>query len=334
MKDLRAGRDERTERRWSRSIGRLAVAAGLLLSTTAAGQPSPALAASAEAPADPAPSRVACQYAPTRRVAQVHNNAIREASGLVASQQFPGVYWTLNDSGNAPMLFAFDQDGGSRGSFRVTGASNVDWEALQLGPDGDGGFALYIGDTGDNDQMRRDPVVYRVPEPEPAPVSNGAFVGETAPATAFHFVFPNRSHNAEAMLVHPKTGEITLVTREVSGMSLVYRLPLPLDPGTLMLADLVDVLDIRPLGPGPSSQITDGTISPDGQHIALRTYTNVLIFDASNADPAQLWSQTPAVFPLADGPKGEGITYRLGSDDLMTVGEQVPAGLYETDLQC
>jgi hypothetical protein len=118
-------------------------------------------------------------------------------------------------------------------------------------------------------------------------------------------------------------------------MSLVYRLPLPLDPDNLMLADLVDVIDIRPLGPGPNSQVTDGAISSDGRHIALRTYTAVLIFDTgSGSDPSEMWEQAPAVFPLADGPKGEGITYRLGSDDLMTVGEQVPAGLYETDLQC
>ena len=126
-------------------------------------------------------SRVACQYAPTHRVAQVHETAIREASALVASQQFPGIYWTLNDSGNTPMIFAFDQDGASRGSFRVTGATNVDWEAMQLGPDGDGGFALYIGDTGDNDQMRRDPVVYRVPEPEPAEAGDTALVGRDRP---------------------------------------------------------------------------------------------------------------------------------------------------------
>src|SRR5688572_29318051 len=156
----------RRDRGW---IGRVVVAAGLLLTATAQ-----APTAAAEGPAEPAPRTVACQYAPTSRVAQLHDRGIREASGLVASQQWPGVYWTINDHGNAPVLFAFDQDGAPRGSFRVHGASNVDWEALQLGPDGDGGFALYIGDTGDNDQNRRDPVIYRVPEPEPAPPGSTA----------------------------------------------------------------------------------------------------------------------------------------------------------------
>jgi hypothetical protein len=324
--------DRGTQRRTRRWIGQLAAAAGVVLIGAVAVQP---LSVSADAPAVPSPSRATCQYAPTHRISQVREAGIREASGLVASQQFPGIYWTLNDSGNAPILFAFDQDGAPRGSFRVTGATNVDWEALQLGPDGDGGFALYIGDTGDNDQMRRNPVIYRVPEPEPAPAEGPVTAGETAPATAFRFVFPGRSHNSEAMLVHPKTGQIMMITREVSGLSLVYRLPMPLDPDNVVMADLMDVLDIRPLGPSGNSQVTDATISPDGQHIAVRTYSAVLIFDTHKASsPDRIWEQAPAVFPLADGPKGEGITYRLGSDDLLTIGEETPASLYATDMQC
>ena len=78
----------------------------------------------------------ACHYASTQRVAVVSDPAIREASALVASQQWPGIYWTLNDSGNGASVFAFSQDGALRGGFRVSGAGNVDWEALQIGPDG------------------------------------------------------------------------------------------------------------------------------------------------------------------------------------------------------
>jgi hypothetical protein len=267
-------------------------------------------------------------------VSQVHEGGIREASALVASQQHPGVYWTLNDSKNTPVIFAFDQDGAPRGSFRVTGATNVDWEAMQLGPDGDGGFALYIGDIGDNDQMRRDPVIYRVPEPEPSPAGEPPVAGETASAVTFKFELPGLPHNMEAMLVHPKTGEITLITKEVSGLSLIYRLPMPLDGDNLMLADMVNVVDLRPFA-GPTATVTDAAISDDGRHIALRTYSSVLIFDVKAGEtPDRLWEQVPGVYPLSDGLKGEGLTFRLGSDDLMTVGEEIPAALYETDWQC
>src|SRR4051812_622430 len=99
MVETRAGRPEH---RWLR---RLAAAAGALLICSIAAQPLAASADNASAPAAPAPNRATCKYTPTHRVSQIRDGAIREASGLVASQQFPGVFWTLNDSGNAPMLF-------------------------------------------------------------------------------------------------------------------------------------------------------------------------------------------------------------------------------------
>ena len=42
------------------------------------------------------------------------------------------------------------------------------------------------------------------------------------------------------------------------------------------------------------------------------------------------------VFRLADGPKGEGLAFRLDSGDLMSIGEDksAPASLYETAQQC
>src|SRR5436190_10553623 len=89
--------DRGASKRASGWIGRLAIAATVLLSSSVAVPPRSALA---DAPGDPTAGIVACRYAPTHRVAQVRDGAIREASGLVASQQFPGIYWTLNDSGN------------------------------------------------------------------------------------------------------------------------------------------------------------------------------------------------------------------------------------------
>jgi hypothetical protein len=320
----------RQRARWA--PGRLAVAAGLLLSISLAGQPS--VVAAEDPTGGPPASRSTCQYAPTRRGAQVRESGIREASALVASQQFPGIYWTLNDSGNTPVIFAFDEDGAPRGSFRVTGAANVDWEAIGIGPDDDGGFALYIGDIGDNDQLRHDPVVYRVPEPEPAPVGDRAATGETAPATAFRFRYPGRPHNAEAMLVHPKTGDILLITRELNGMSMIYRLPL--DGESTQIADLVDVVNVQRFDPA-SGQVTDAAISSDGHQIAIRTYASVLVYDVpDDLLSYRIWEQTPGIYRITDGPKGEGLAFRLDSGDLISIGEDksAQAALYETAQQC
>src|SRR5206468_2956607 len=142
----------------------------------AAASPSPAAMAPRVEPPGP------CGYGPTARLATVENGAVREASALAASRRAPGVYWTLNDSGNEPLLFAFDASGRNLGTFRVDGARNVDWEALQVGPRRDGGFALYIGDSGDNDRIRRESAIYRVPEPDVTGAADKPISSKTAPA--------------------------------------------------------------------------------------------------------------------------------------------------------
>lgn len=87
-----------------------------------------------------------------------------EASGLVKSRQFAGVYWTIPDSGNAPHLYAIDERGGLLEKFLVE-APNLDWEALTI----DDAGHLFIGDTGNNVPGVPLPWrwIYRIVEPEP-----------------------------------------------------------------------------------------------------------------------------------------------------------------------
>src|SRR5215207_11600158 len=105
-------------------------------------------------------------YGPPTRITTVKNQAVSESSGLVASHLRPGAYWTHNDSGDGPFIYAFDARGESLGVFRVTGAQARDWEDISIGPgpERDKSY-LYIGDIGDNDKERSEVVVYRVAEP-------------------------------------------------------------------------------------------------------------------------------------------------------------------------
>lgn len=73
--------------------------------------------------------------------ASIQNPAIDESSALVESRQFSGVFWTLNDSGGANVLFAIDSQGQSIATVPVPGATNVDWESLALDDLGN----LYVG---------------------------------------------------------------------------------------------------------------------------------------------------------------------------------------------
>src|SRR3954467_6080334 len=64
-------------------------------------------------------------------IGRLAHPAIREASGIVQSRRFPGIFWTHNDSGNPPALFAVRPDGSEDSEYSV-GAPNVDWEDIPL----------------------------------------------------------------------------------------------------------------------------------------------------------------------------------------------------------
>src|ERR1044071_6298320 len=105
-------------------------------------------------------------YGSPTTITTIKEKSITESSGLTASRSTPGAYWTHNDSGDGPFIYAFDTRGDSLGIFRVTGAQARDWEDMAAGPGSDANTSyLYIGDIGDNDAVRDEVVIYRVPEP-------------------------------------------------------------------------------------------------------------------------------------------------------------------------
>jgi hypothetical protein len=212
-----------------------------------------------------------------------------ESSGVAASVTQPGVFFTINDSGNDPMIFAVDSAGIDRGAWLVTGASNVDWEATAIGPclaadatpvAGPPG-CLYIGDTGDNGENSRTHSLYAVSEPR---VQRESFLGEV-PARRLRFEYEDEAHDVEAMYV-ASDGTTYLITKrplkDATGLSrpaLIYGIPASAWRSTeRVVARLVDSLPIEP-GSAPLRVITDAALAPDGRHLAVRTYAQVYIFE-------------------------------------------------------
>ena len=67
-------------------------------------------------------------YGSPATLATIKDKSISESSGLVASRTTPGAYWTHNDSGDGPFIYAIDTRGDSLGTFRVIGAQARDWD--------------------------------------------------------------------------------------------------------------------------------------------------------------------------------------------------------------
>lgn len=259
---------------------------------------------------------------------------IDESSGLAASRRNPGLLWTHNDSGDEPLVYCLDLQAAPCGVWRVTGAEAFDWEDMAAGPGPRPGEPyLYLGDIGDNLDQRTEIVVYRVPEPAAGgagPVPTKAAPAATAPAETFRLRYPDGAHNAEALAVHPTTGDLYVVTKDAQSAR-VYKAAAPLDPS--VVTTMVQIGTLR-LGTGPRGleQVTGADISPDGRRVAFSTYTRGYELEAPAAGPFDdVWSQVPAPVALGLRIQGEAIAYRLDGRALLTTSEITPAPLQQVE---
>ena len=153
-------------------------------------------------------------------VARISSDDVTESSGLAVSKCQKDVFWTHNDSGGGPFLYAFDSTGKSLGTWRLNGARNADWEDMATVKASDGTCYLYIGEIGDNDNRRDSHAVYRLVEPQP--IESIPFViSKGSPILirefeVLRFKYSNGRHNAEAIMVHPATNDIYVVTKNMN----------------------------------------------------------------------------------------------------------------------
>jgi len=230
-----------------------------------------------------------------------------------------GVMFTINDSGNDPILFAIDTAGADRGAWTIQKAKNVDWEALAIGPCATKSAAecVYIGDVGDNDAHHPSRTIYRLAEPT---ARDASFSG-SAGAEHISFTYPDGPHDVEAMYV-AGTGDMFLITKRALPASarrlrpaLVFRVPAGAWASKKnLVADLVDSLSIIP-GSAPFRTITDASLSPDRRRVAVRTYSQLFVYVADSMTGRINPSMSPAIcnlVPLGEA-QGEGVTWLAAS---------------------
>jgi len=190
---------------------------------------------------------------------------------------------------------------------------------------------LYIGDIGDNGGALSEVVVYRIPEPiiQPADAdSKKTKPQSTEAAEAIRLRYPDGKHDAEALLVHPVTGNIYIVTKIPFENPIVYRANAPfVATGTTTLVRLGE-LEVPSLFGG---MITGGDISPDGRRVALCDYVQgyELVLPDDDATFDGIWKQPLRAIDLGERKQGEAIGYRLDGKALLTTSEGRLATLSE-----
>ncbi|HXG49624.1 MAG TPA: hypothetical protein VNO52_18530 [Methylomirabilota bacterium] len=210
-----------------------------------------------------------------RQVGTIESRFITESSGIVASRQFPGTFWTHNDKGSRPMLFAITREGKSLAEIPIQGAKFADWEDIAL----DGEHRLYLGDIGNNNSRRKDVEVYRVAEPDPKSPP-----GALEPSRKWVLTYPVAPFDAEALFVYGESGYVVSKVTNDRHAS-IYRFPLTEAGGTVAL-QRVTTLPI-------SSPVTAADLSADGQRLAILSKAGPFVFrvdgDIARAGVARPW---------------------------------------------
>ncbi|ANS66026.1 hypothetical protein SLINC_3802 [Streptomyces lincolnensis] len=191
---------------------------------------------------------------------------ITESSGLAASRQHPGIYWTHNDQDTGAYLYAVDSGTGETvARITLTGVGTPrDVEAVAMGPDNQ----LYVGDIGDNDGVAWPYVwIYKLPEPK-------ELRDQTVRATQYVVKYSDGSRDAESLAVHPKTGRVYIIDKQEDGGHL-YEGPAKLSSSGTNLYKPVAPVDLW---------ATDAAFSPDGQQLAVRGYFGGIWYDWNGGD--------------------------------------------------
>jgi hypothetical protein len=264
------------------------------------------------------------------RVASVTDPDINESSGVAASRRYPGWYWTHNDSGDGPRVFLFDLQGTVRAKVTVEAADAVDWEDIAIGPGPRRGvFYLYAGDIGDNERKRRDVQVYRFAEPG---------MGERAGPRAerFRFRYPDGPHDAEALLIHPASGDLYIVSKAKGEdtETLVFKAKAPLHTGEAVT--LIRVASIKFPGESPLmlliGRVTGGDIAPDGRRLMLCGYQRgwEYTLPANSKTFDDIWGVEPVPVDLGQRKQGESVCYRLDGQAVIATSEGSPMPIFQT----
>ncbi|MFF2505033.1 WD40 repeat domain-containing protein [Streptomyces sp. NPDC058067] len=219
---------------------------------------------------------------------------ITESSGLAASRLHPGIYWTHNDSGDGPYLYAVDgKTGKTVATLTLTGiGAPRDVEAISIGPDDN----LYVGDIGDNLGGSWSHVwIYKLPEPK-------ELRDQTVRATQYVVKYADGPRNAEALMVHPKTGRVYIAEKNEDGGGL-YEGPATLSAAGTNVFRRVAGIDLW---------VTDGAFSPDGRHLALRGYFGGISYAWKDGKPKR-----EGQLNVPTQPQGESVTYTLDGKTLL-----------------
>lgn len=200
---------------------------------------------------------------PPGEISTISDPRITESSGLAISPDDPDLAYTINDSGNASVLYAVRISTGRVVGATTLGVTLVDAEALAIDRD----RTIWIADTGDNRQQRTDVALYSLPLPD-----QGDTVAQGV--TRHALTYPDGPRDVEALAIDPTSGRMLLLTKGLLAGE-VYAVPEQAGEGPTT----VEAVDATVPG-----VVTDAAFTPDGRYVVARDYGTAHVLDATTLE--------------------------------------------------
>ncbi|MGP3998999.1 hypothetical protein [Streptomyces sp. 8N706] len=239
----------------------------------------------------------------------IEDPRITESSGLAASREHPGIFWTHNDSDDGPYVYAVDSaTGGTVATVTLSGVDPRDVEAVSVGPGGQ----ISVGDIGDNLGGGWSEVwIYRFQEPE-------ELRDTTVTPVRYTVRYEGGPRDAESLMVHPKTGRTYIVSKHEDGGGL-YEGPKELSASGVNTFERIADIDVW---------ATDGAFSPDGSRLVVRSYFSAVEYRWADGAPERIGQPT---LPIQR--QGESVTFTPDGRALMYGTEGARSRVTRVDLR-
>lgn len=276
---------------------------------------------------------------PTTWNGDLANETLMEASGISASRVSSDVYFSVNDSGNPPQLFAVGSDGSDLATWPIAYHEHHDFEDIS-------GFRfnrknyLLIADTGDNFYWRPYVTLLVIEEPDLTSADRASL----KPVWSFNVRYPKGARDVEAVAVDVESEKILLISKR--------RIPaevfeVPLKPGVSevtarKVAALTGIPEpsARDLREDPGwgkSKSLPTAFDIFGRHAVVITYKDAYIYERRRRESwADALSGLPVriLLPHINGLESGGFSH--SGDSLVVTGERhegiARMGLFEVKL--
>jgi hypothetical protein len=204
---------------------------------------------------------------------------LKEVSGITYT---PGtnLTWTLEDRGNENKIYGIDSKGEVNRTLTVENTTNIDWEDITQDKNGN----LYIGDFGNNDNLRKDLCIYKMDK-------KSLDKENAVPAYKISFSYPQQKEfppkktnlffDVEGFFEYKNNFYLFTKNRSkgFDGTAFVYKVPN--SPGS---HQAVLVGEFKTCDNYNHCAITSAAISPDASKVVILSHDKVFLFENFKGD--------------------------------------------------